>query len=84
MTQNNKMSLTTRIMLGMVAGVFLGLLFQFILGEKEDVLIPLGLLDLALKGFFVDGLFHIGGQIFIASLKMLVVPLVFISLVCGF
>ena len=83
MTQNNKMTLTTRIMLGMVAGVFLGLLFQFILGEKEDVLIPLGLFDLALKGFFVDGLFHIGGQIFIASLKMLVVPLVFISLVCG-
>lgn len=83
MTQNNKMSLTTRIMLGMVAGVFLGLLFQFIIGDKEDVLIPLGLFDLALKGFFVDGLFHIGGQIFIASLKMLVVPLVFISLVCG-
>lgn len=83
MTQNNKMSLTTRIMLGMVAGVFLGLLFQFILGDKEDVLIPLGLFDLAVKGFFVDGLFHIGGQIFIASLKMLVVPLVFISLVCG-
>ncbi|TLX46160.1 dicarboxylate/amino acid:cation symporter [Pseudoalteromonas phenolica] len=83
MTQNNKMSLTSRIMLGMVAGVFLGLLFQFILGDKEDVLIPLGLFDLAVKGFFVDGLFHIGGQIFIASLKMLVVPLVFISLVCG-
>lgn len=83
MTQNNKMSLTTRIMLGMVAGVFLGLLFQFIIGDKEDVLIPLGLFDLAVKGFFVDGLFHIGGQIFIASLKMLVVPLVFISLVCG-
>jgi len=83
MTQNNKMSLTTRIMLGMVSGVFLGLLFQFILGDKDDVLIPLGLFDLAVKGFFVDGLFHIGGQIFIASLKMLVVPLVFISLVCG-
>ncbi|GMM85242.1 dicarboxylate/amino acid:cation symporter [Pseudoalteromonas sp. MTN2-4] len=83
MTQNNKMSLTTRIMLGMVAGVFLGLLFQFIIGDKEDVLIPLGVFDLAVKGFFVDGLFHIGGQIFIASLKMLVVPLVFISLVCG-
>ncbi|TMO57032.1 dicarboxylate/amino acid:cation symporter [Pseudoalteromonas phenolica] len=83
MTQNNKMSLTTRIMLGMVSGVFLGLLFQFILGDEDDVLIPLGLFDLAVKGFFVDGLFHIGGQIFIASLKMLVVPLVFISLVCG-
>jgi Na+/H+-dicarboxylate symporter len=34
-------------------------------------------------GFFVDGIFHIGGTIFINSLKMLVVPLVFVSLVCG-
>lgn len=84
MTQNNKMSLTTRIMLGMILGVLIGLLFQFIiLDKKDEVYIPLGLFDLAVKGFFVDGLFHIGGQIFIASLKMLVVPLVFISLVCG-
>jgi Na+/H+-dicarboxylate symporter len=29
------------------------------------------------------GLFYVGGQIFVASLKVLVVPLVFISLVCG-
>jgi Na+/H+-dicarboxylate symporter len=83
MTQNNKMSLTTRIMISMVSGVLLGLFLQLILGDKKDILIPLGLFDLAIKGFFVDGLFHIGGQIFIASLKMLVVPLVFISLVCG-
>jgi Na+/H+-dicarboxylate symporter len=33
--------------------------------------------------YIVDGLFKVGGQIFIASLKMLVVPLVFVSLVCG-
>lgn len=31
----------------------------------------------------VNGLFDVGGKIFIASLKMLVVPLVFVSLVCG-
>ncbi|WP_017630136.1 dicarboxylate/amino acid:cation symporter, partial [Vibrio sp. 624788] len=31
----------------------------------------------------VNGLFEVGGQIFVASLKMLVVPLVFVSLVCG-
>jgi Na+/H+-dicarboxylate symporter len=29
------------------------------------------------------GLFYVGGKIFVASLKVLVVPLVFISLVCG-
>ncbi|RZM84022.1 dicarboxylate/amino acid:cation symporter [Pseudoalteromonas rubra] len=83
MSHNKKMSLTTRIMLGMVLGVILGLLIQTILGDKPEVAIPLGLFDLPIKGFFVDGLFHIGGQIFIASLKMLVVPLVFISLVVG-
>lgn len=78
-----KMGLTARIMIGMVLGVALGLALQAILGKNKEILIPLGLFDLPIKGFFVDGLFHIGGQIFIASLKMLVVPLVFISLVCG-
>ncbi|KZN30908.1 sodium:dicarboxylate symporter [Pseudoalteromonas luteoviolacea S2607] len=83
MTDNNKFSLTTRIMIAMIAGIGVGLMFQFALGGKAEFLIPLGLFDLPLRGFFVDGLFHVGGQIFIASLKMLVVPLVFISLVCG-
>ena len=83
MSENKKMGLTARIVIGMVAGVVLGFILQTILGDKKEVIIPLGLFDLAIKGFLVDGLFHIGGQIFIASLKMLVVPLVFISLVCG-
>ncbi|RXF06210.1 dicarboxylate/amino acid:cation symporter [Pseudoalteromonas sp. PS5] len=83
MSENQKMGLTARIMIGMVLGVALGFILQTILGDSKEVLIPLGLFDLPVKGFFVDGLFHIGGQIFIASLKMLVVPLVFISLVCG-
>jgi Na+/H+-dicarboxylate symporter len=33
--------------------------------------------------YVVEGLFHVGGSIFLASLKLLVVPLVFVSLVCG-
>jgi Na+/H+-dicarboxylate symporter len=37
----------------------------------------------AVSGFLVDGVFHAGGAIFLASLKLLVVPLVFVSLVCG-
>lgn len=46
MSQNKKMSLTTRIMLGMVLGVILGLLIQSILGDQPEVAIPLGLFDL--------------------------------------
>ncbi|MEE8508362.1 MAG: cation:dicarboxylase symporter family transporter, partial [Myxococcota bacterium] len=33
--------------------------------------------------YLVEGALHIGGAIFLASLKLLVVPLVFVSLVCG-
>ena len=33
--------------------------------------------------WLIGGLFHVVGQIFISLLKMLVVPLVFVSLVCG-
>ncbi|MFY8328291.1 dicarboxylate/amino acid:cation symporter [Pseudoalteromonas sp. ZZD1] len=83
MSKIRSMSLTTRIMIGMALGVAVGFIFQAILAGEDDYLIPLGLFSLPIKSFFVDGLFHIGGQIFIASLKMLVVPLVFVSLVCG-
>jgi len=31
----------------------------------------------------IDGVLYVGGQIFLASLKLLVVPLVFVSIVCG-
>ena len=48
-----------------------------------DVVVPLGITSLSFREFFVEGLFHIGGSIFIASLKMIVVPLVFVSLVVG-
>ena len=67
------MSLTTKILLGMTLGLFSGLLLQWA--------------DLASDNFFrfylVDGFFDAVGQIFIVSLKMLVVPLVFVSLTCG-
>ena len=67
------MSLTTKILLGMALGLFSGLLLQWV--------------DLASDNFFrfylVDGFFDAIGQIFIVSLKMLVVPLVFVSLTCG-
>jgi Na+/H+-dicarboxylate symporter len=83
MSKIRSMSLTTRIMIGMGLGVIVGFIFQAILAGEDYYLIPLGLFSLPIKAFFVDGIFHVGGQIFIASLKMLVVPLVFVSLVCG-
>ena len=78
-----KLGLTARILIGMFAGIGLGLLIQLIFGESGDLIIPLGITELSIKDFFVDGLFHIGGSIFVASLKMIVVPLVFVSLVVG-
>ncbi|WP_371189140.1 dicarboxylate/amino acid:cation symporter [Thalassotalea maritima] len=83
MNKENANSLTMRIVIGMIAGIALGLVFQFGLPKDGDLIIPFGLFDFKVKAFFIDGLFEIGGQIFVTSLKMLVVPLVFVSLVCG-
>lgn len=80
---NKSLSLTSRILIGLILGLLVGSIFKWIIGDQDDVYISLGFFDLAIKGFFVDGLLTIGGAIFVASLKMLVVPLVFVSLVCG-
>lgn len=66
-----RIGLTTRILIGMAMGALVGLVLNAI--GIEGVITDL----------LVDGLFHIGGSIFLASLKLLVVPLVFVSLVCG-
>jgi len=66
------MSFTQRILLSMLAGVLLG--------------IVLNMFGPALPGvndFLVDGLFYVVGAIFVAMLKLMVVPLVLVSLVCG-
>ncbi|MDG1731887.1 MAG: dicarboxylate/amino acid:cation symporter [Thalassotalea sp.] len=83
MNKESANSLTRRIVIGMFAGIILGSIFQFMLPKGGDLLIPLYLFDFSVRGFFVDGLFEIGGKIFISSLQMLVVPLVFVSLICG-
>lgn len=75
------MSLTNKILLGMVLGVIVGIVVNVLLGGSHAP--PTQGLGLQVKMFLVDGLFDIVGQIFISSLKLLVVPLVFVSLVCG-
>jgi len=60
-----------RILIGMGAGFAVGLALNLagIEGRAHEIL--------------VEGVFHAGGAIFLAALQLLVVPLVFVSLVCG-
>lgn len=79
----NKMGLTARIFIGMFAGILTGIILQLLFGDNGDLILPLGFASLSFNDFFVNGLFHVGGSIFVASLKMIAVPLVFVSLVVG-
>ncbi len=72
MNTKKPMSLTGRVIFGMVAGILTGFAIRTLFADN-------GFVD----AYIVNGLFEVGGQIFVASLKMLVVPLVFVSLVCG-
>jgi DAACS family dicarboxylate/amino acid:cation (Na+ or H+) symporter len=66
------MSLTTEILIAMIAGAILGLILNVTAADSAFV-----------ANFVTGGLFSVIGSIFIAALKMLVVPLVFVSLICG-
>ena len=78
-----KFSLTARIFFGMLAGIVIGSLLQQLFDDSGDFSFSVFGLEVSTYGLLVDGIFNVVGQIFIASLKMLVVPLVFVSLVCG-
>ncbi|CCK78044.1 Proton/glutamate symporter [Oleispira antarctica RB-8] len=73
------MNLTQRILLAMAAAILLGSATQQLLLWPD---IP-SWLATTLSDGLAGGLFYVGGEVFVASLKVLVVPLVFISLVCG-
>jgi len=72
-------SLTNRILIAMVAGILLGSLLNLMLhstGVAASV-------HQFVQNFLIDGLFDLVGRVFVASLKLLVVPLVMVSLICG-
>jgi Na+/H+-dicarboxylate symporter len=75
--------LTLKILIGMISGIVIGALLQMSLDDSGDRVFSVFGMAFSTYGFFVDGIFDIGGTVFINSLKMLVVPLVFVSLVCG-
>lgn len=64
-------SLTVKILIAMALGVALGIVLNLI-GTEGFI-----------QTYLLNGLFKLGGAIFIASLKVLVVPLVLVSLICG-
>jgi Na+/H+-dicarboxylate symporter len=73
------MSLTNRILISMVAGILLGSLLNLLLHSGS---VPESL-QVLLNDYLVGGLLDVVGRIFVASLKLLVVPLVLVSLICG-
>jgi Na+/H+-dicarboxylate symporter len=77
------MSLTNKILLGMLLGIVVGVVFNLILGVDEANKVPATQLGQWLQTVVINGLLDAIGQVFVASLKLLVVPLVFVSLVCG-
>ena len=66
-----KLTLTTKILLGL----FLGFLFGLLLNNIQDGFIK--------NTVLLDGVLKVLGNGFTSAIKMMVVPLVFVSLVCG-
>ena len=66
--------------IGLTTKIFIALLFGAVFGMVLCYLIPAGEIR---DEIIVDGVLYVIGQGFIRLMKMLVVPLVFCSLVCG-
>jgi Na+/H+-dicarboxylate symporter len=73
------LSLTNRILLAMVAGVLVGSLLNLLVGSAGTPEV----VREGISSYLVNGLFDVVGKVFVASLQLLVVPLVLVSLICG-
>lgn len=70
--EKKKMGLTTKIFISLLVGALFGVILCYLVPKssiKDDVI--------------VEGILYVIGQGFIRLMKMLVVPLVFCSIVCG-
>ena len=72
MAEGKKMSLTVKVLAGLVLGLITGVIINMFLAGNAFV-----------DTWLVNGFFHMIGKMFINALKMLVVPLVTFSLICG-
>lgn len=77
------MNLTQRVLLAMALGIGTGIALNTLLQTDNGASLTEGSFRFLIQYYIVDGFLDVVGQIFLASLKLLVVPLVFISLVCG-
>ena len=70
--KKKKMGLTTKIFVALIVGAIFGVLLHYVVpsGHVKDAIL-------------IEGVLYVIGQGFIKLMKMLVVPLVFCSLVCG-
>lgn len=74
MKKQKEVSLTTKILIALIFGVLTGTVL--------NILASLGAQDI-IGPWVTDGIFDLVGRMFIASIKMLVVPLVLVSLILG-
>ena len=72
MKNKKKLGLTTLIFIALIAGAITGIIINYCIPSNKIV-----------DDFIVSGLFYVVGQGFIRLMRMLVVPLVFCSIVCG-
>ncbi|MDP5030530.1 dicarboxylate/amino acid:cation symporter [Paraglaciecola sp.] len=82
-TPHHKLGLTARIFIGMLVGIAIGGFLQWISDDSGDFSFSVFDTEFSTYTFLVEGIFTVVGTLFIKALKMLVVPLVFVSLVCG-
>ena len=75
--EKKKIGLTTQIFIGLIVGLFLGIILNVIIGKAG------GGTAAFINNYIVDGFLNVVGKVFINSIRMLVVPLVLVSLVCG-
>ena len=78
MQEADNNNLTLKIAIGLLAGFAVGVGFHYLILSSSD-----GGLGSFLQEYLVDGIFLVGGKIFVNLLKMMIVPLVFVSLICG-
>ncbi|MCG8668573.1 MAG: dicarboxylate/amino acid:cation symporter, partial [Pseudomonadales bacterium] len=78
MQEADNNNLTLKIGIGLLVGFAIGCGFYFIILSSPDSGVAV-----FLKEYIVDGVFLVGGKIFVNLLKMMIVPLVFVSLICG-
>jgi len=74
MSEEHKMSLTSKVLIGLLLGTIVGLAINVLALNP-----PGGFIDT----YVVNGVFYLVGKMFVNALKMLVVPLVLFSLICG-